>query len=265
MTVSLVTTPDDEGLVRWRMPVAIYHPSQLFRDGIKGLLERSSVTVVATGPTIAKTCLPRAVERQAAIVIFGLPSDRDLAAEIAGHDFRDPAVPRMVLLVDEVDDDLVCLAADAGIYAVLTTNVSGEVLCCSLELVALGQYIFPPLRRGKRDDRCDGRKELALSHAQLSVGRVQIDMHFSEREAQILRCLTAGASNKHIARELEVADATVRFHIRGVLRKLRVNNRTQAALWGLEYFNAFPPSALVDSRPAHQSETLRQVTPLPLA
>ena len=40
-----------------------------------------------------------------------------------------------------------------------------------------------------------------------------------------------GASNKHIARELQIAEATVKVHVKSVLRKIRVKNRTQAAMW----------------------------------
>jgi two-component system nitrate/nitrite response regulator NarL len=58
----------------------------------------------------------------------------------------------------------------------------------------------------------------------------------SEREAQILRCLTQGASNKLIARELGVAEATVKVHIKAILRKVKAANRTQAAMWAAGHF-----------------------------
>ena len=57
--------------------------------------------------------------------------------------------------------------------------------------------------------------------------------HLSEREGQILRCLVSGFSNKAIARQLSLAEATVKVHIKSVLRKLQATNRTQAAVWAL--------------------------------
>jgi two-component system nitrate/nitrite response regulator NarL len=60
----------------------------------------------------------------------------------------------------------------------------------------------------------------------------------SDREAQILRCLTQGASNKLIARELGVAEATVKVHIKAILRKVKAVNRTQAAMWAAGYLNS---------------------------
>jgi two-component system, NarL family, nitrate/nitrite response regulator NarL len=53
----------------------------------------------------------------------------------------------------------------------------------------------------------------------------------STRETQILNCLRQGAPNKAIARRLDVAEATVKVHIKAILRKIGVANRTQAAMW----------------------------------
>jgi two-component system nitrate/nitrite response regulator NarL len=58
---------------------------------------------------------------------------------------------------------------------------------------------------------------------------------FSDREAQILRLLTTGASNKLIARELGLAEATIKVHIKAILRKAKAANRTQAAIWATQH------------------------------
>jgi two-component system nitrate/nitrite response regulator NarL len=47
-----------------------------------------------------------------------------------------------------------------------------------------------------------------------------------------------GAPNKVIARKLDVAEATVKVHIKAILRKIRVANRTQAAMWAVNHFSA---------------------------
>ena len=55
------------------------------------------------------------------------------------------------------------------------------------------------------------------------------------REAEILRCLVDGAPNKMIARKLDVAEATVKVHVKAILRKIGVANRTQAAMWASQH------------------------------
>lgn len=60
----------------------------------------------------------------------------------------------------------------------------------------------------------------------------------SEREAQILDGLVKGHANKVIARTWDIAEATVKVHMKSILRKIHVGNRTQAAIWALE--NGYP-------------------------
>ena len=63
---------------------------------------------------------------------------------------------------------------------------------------------------------------------------IRIPHGLTEREEQVLRGLVKGHSNKVIARNCGVAEATIKVHIKSLLRKLRVANRTQAAIWALE-------------------------------
>jgi two-component system, NarL family, nitrate/nitrite response regulator NarL len=57
----------------------------------------------------------------------------------------------------------------------------------------------------------------------------------SEREGQILKGLMKGHSNKVIARMCDVTEATIKVHMKSILRKIRVANRTQAAIWAFEH------------------------------
>ena len=56
----------------------------------------------------------------------------------------------------------------------------------------------------------------------------------SPREKLILRCLVEGDSNKSIAKKIDIAEATVKVHVKAILRKLRVHSRAQAAIWGMK-------------------------------
>jgi two-component system, NarL family, nitrate/nitrite response regulator NarL len=53
------------------------------------------------------------------------------------------------------------------------------------------------------------------------------------RERQILRLIASGKSNKHIARELNISDGTVKGHVKNLLRKLNLQSRLEAAVWFL--------------------------------
>jgi two-component system nitrate/nitrite response regulator NarL len=58
-----------------------------------------------------------------------------------------------------------------------------------------------------------------------------LSTHMTERENQILACLVNGLTNKVIARQLGSTEATVKVHVKSIIRKLWVKNRTQAAIW----------------------------------
>jgi len=91
--------------------------------------------------------------------------------------------------------------------------------------------IPPHLRSGMVPDRNDS--------AGNPDGRRQIEL--SARENEILGCLVSGHSNKIIARKLDIAEATVKVHVKGLLRKMQVSNRTQAAIRAIK----FPTVAVV--------------------
>ena len=71
----------------------------------------------------------------------------------------------------------------------------------------------------------------------------------SRREMLILRMLTQGASNKTIARNLVITELTVKVHMKAILRKLRLQNRTQAAIWARNNINETISAELVERKP----------------
>jgi two-component system nitrate/nitrite response regulator NarL len=56
----------------------------------------------------------------------------------------------------------------------------------------------------------------------------------SPREREILQALARGGSNKEIAREMDLAESTVKIHVQHILRKLGLSSRVQAAVWAIE-------------------------------
>jgi two-component system, NarL family, nitrate/nitrite response regulator NarL len=107
--------------------------------------------------------------------------------------------------------------------------------------VMLGETILPVamlsmvIDRAANADDDDDRvtvaraAETAVEDATESRGMPQL----SDREKCILNYLIEGESNKSIARKIEIAEATVKVHVKAILRKIRVQNRTQAAIWAM--------------------------------
>ncbi|HEU5016509.1 MAG TPA: response regulator transcription factor [Pseudolabrys sp.] len=66
----------------------------------------------------------------------------------------------------------------------------------------------------------------------------------SDRERQILEGLIKGHPNKVIARTCQITESTVKVHLKSILRKIQVGNRTQAAVWAME--NGYSPTEITD-------------------
>ena len=110
----------------------------------------------------------------------------------------------------------------ANLDACLLSDSSLEVLRKSLDLVMMGENVFP-FTLLLTTHPSEGE---VADYAQASNGPV-----FSDRERQVLYFLRDGRSNKFIARELQLSEATIKVHIKTLLRKIGCTNRTQAAIW----------------------------------
>ena len=73
------------------------------------------------------------------------------------------------------------------------------------------------------------------------------ELQLTDRQQAILRCLCRGDSNKLIARNFDIAESTVKIHVKSILRKIHVKNRTQAAIWAIQngLYSATNASAII--------------------
>jgi DNA-binding CsgD family transcriptional regulator len=99
------------------------------------------------------------------------------------------------------------------------------------ESVLHWEFIADLWRRGEPPLECAPPR----AETQPLDGTAQIDRALSGRESAILRCLVQGHSNKVIARTLDMTEATVKVHLKAILRKIHVSNRTQAAIWAMNH------------------------------
>jgi two-component system nitrate/nitrite response regulator NarL len=151
-------------------------------------------------------------------------------------------------------------ALNAGACGFLRQDITCDQLLKSLELIVTGQTVIYPqfwmtasqeARHDGVTDGANGASDL-LSHLESvaaatgervagedpsceSLPGGNLARGLSSRELAILRTLMEGASNKVIARRLVITEATVKVHMKAILRKLRLQNRTQAAIWARNY------------------------------
>jgi two-component system nitrate/nitrite response regulator NarL len=140
-------------------------------------------------------------------------------------------VRKLVILSDAVNDlEMLTGAYDVGACGYLDLGMASEALLKSIELVNLGQRLFPSRfvafqAREQIEARADGTRAGQLS----------------AREMEILGFVATGDSNRAIAERLKISEGTVKSHLRAITRKLGVANRTKAAIWARDH--GFMPPA----------------------
>ncbi|MGY1602500.1 response regulator [Geodermatophilus sp. SYSU D00815] len=196
----------------------------LFREALGTLLAaRPEVEVVGEAGNGAE-----AVERAAALspdvvlmdlhmpVLDGVAATRRLRAEQPGV--------RVLALTTFDDDEDVFAALRAGALGYLLKDVSADRLVEALLAARRGESALQPSVAAK----------VVAQFARLSAEpgpRPQpLVVPLSDRELEVLRLLAGGRSNREIARELFLAEGTVKNHVTNVLAKLGARDRTQAAL-----------------------------------
>jgi DNA-binding NarL/FixJ family response regulator len=121
-----------------------------------------------------------------------------------------------------VDKEHVQGLVDQGAAGLISTDVSADVAMAALKLVAAGGRYIPPdlLQRPARPSQ----ERMSTVALRTAFGQL------TRREAQVLELVAKGLSNKEVAKQLGLAEATVKIHVRSTLRKMKAKNRTQLAL-----------------------------------
>jgi two-component system nitrate/nitrite response regulator NarL len=204
--------------------------SQLSREGLKSLLADSVFTSTSEAKTLDEAhrilSAMHAEDRysQLMLVDFHGSSCGD-DGEILHRIRLDYPGVKVVALGDSVMIRLLSQICPMDIDGFILDDIPAVALIHSLHLVALGQKIFPP-------------GPLATTAAPSNLAkpvRPDATNGLSIQERKILELLLVGASNKSIARDLKISEATVKVHIRHILRKVHARNRTEAAIWAVEH------------------------------
>ena len=212
--------------------------NSLLRDGVAKILRsanfRVSVSVYRTDRFL--TC--KAGPRKALFLLVHTDDSFDEVAEQISLIRKNHPDARIAVIADRYRLDELVSAFRAGANGYFIDVMACDVFIKSIELVMMGEIVLPPAflshilgPHGSQADHTSHREQ--GSNAIYVAGDNAIEPQLSPREKLIVRCLVEGDSNKSIARKMDIAEATVKVHVKAILRKIRVHNRTQAAIWGM--------------------------------
>jgi DNA-binding NarL/FixJ family response regulator len=137
---------------------------------------------------------------------------------------------QVIVLTTFDDDEAVFEGLRAGAVGYLLKDVSSDKLAEAVRAAARGESFLQPAIAAKVVAEFARLGQTAVAAAPNQNQTLAEPL--SERELEVLACLSQGASNKEIAAQLFIAEGTVKNHITNILGKLGVTDRTQAALRG---------------------------------
>jgi DNA-binding NarL/FixJ family response regulator len=189
--------------------ILVADDERLFRAGLRLLLERApAIRVVAEAATGAEAVAQYALHRpDVALLDLRFP---DMCGVEAIRAIREQfLIARIVVLTACAGDEDVYQSLRAGARAYLSKDATPEELIDCIERVHRGETIVPPPAAAKLAERTAGPG-------------------LTDRELAVLRLIAAGRSNKEIAADLYITEGTVKTHVKHILERLGVQDRTQA-------------------------------------
>ncbi len=196
----------------------------LFRRGLTALLARDPQLQVVGDAADAGEALRRAEELQPDLILLDnhLPGVNGVDA-LPGLREAVPGVRVLMLTVSEDEHDLAA-ALRGGANGYLLKTIEGDALVAAIMRAMRGESVVAEEMTGKL---VAAYRDAALPVPAPPASKIE---QLSPREQEILRGIARGASNKEIARDLGIAETTVKIHVQHVLRKLDVSSRVQAAV-----------------------------------
>jgi DNA-binding NarL/FixJ family response regulator len=205
----------------------------LYRAALSSLIERNNGFRRAAESTTRVDDVEQALESEVAMVLI----DFDLFPQ-DGHDLPalerllDVVAPRPVVIVcSELDSDECQAVLRHGISGVVAKSSGGDVLCDALDSARRGQVW---LDRALLTDLDDSQ---ARRRARSEAAKIE---QLTPREREIFQVACTGVTNKQIAEQLSISEATVRHHLGSIFAKLGVSTRSELVVYGYRYKLASP-------------------------
>ena len=211
--------------------------SILLMEGLARILRSTKFRILASVSCADDLLASKLRQHQPLLIVVHTGDDFEAALEQIEH-FRDqhPGC-RIAIVADHFRPHELISAFRAGANGYFV-DMTCAAFIKSLELVMMGETIFPLaflsfVLDPESEHLCEAVPGDDSNKAILVTTEDTLAPQLSSREKSVLRCLIIGDSNKCIARKMDIAEATVKVHVKAILRKIRVQNRTQAAIWGM--------------------------------
>lgn len=210
--------------------VLVVDDHTLFRRGLTALLAGDARFAVVGEAGDAGEAQRQAAALQPDVILLDnhLPGVSGVDA-LAGLREVAPGSRVLMLTVSEDERDLAA-ALRGGAHGYLLKTADSDMLASAIARAVRGESTISPEMTGKLVNAFQALRTDTEAAAPAAVDADPIHS-LSPREHEILGHIARGASNKEIARALDIAETTVKIHVQHILRKLKLSSRVQAAVY----------------------------------
>jgi len=211
--------------------IVLVHAHELFREGLRHNLASVADFRVGGEASNGQQAIQLVDYTDPDMVLMEVDLPGVNGLEVARAIKRTHPHIRIVLLSASMDGQYVVKAIRAGVAAYLPRNVSWEKLLRVLRQVQHSDYPINDLVLSLPDVA----SQVLAAFRQMAVDEDTQSVYspLSPRELQVLELVAAGRTNKEIAAQLDISNQTVKNHVSSILRKLAVNDRTQAVVYAM--------------------------------
>ena len=216
-----------------RIKILLVDDHALFRLGMRNILEREPDFEIVAEAEDSRSAFDTAAEFTPDIVLMDLSLPSPGGIETTQRVKREvPAAGIIVLAVSE-DEDQLFDAIKAGAAAFILKDVGPDDLVTIIRRVNTGEYLINDKVFAKPSVASRVLKEFR-ELAVYGQDAAPIFAPLSPREVEILDNIAQGMTNKQVAYALSISEQTVKNHMSSILRKLSVNDRTQAVVYAMK-------------------------------
>lgn len=217
-----------------RIRVLIADDHALLREGLHKVLSMEPDIEVVGEAADGEDVVMQALALRPDVVLMdvnmpqggGLAATRRIRQEL-------PEVNIIVLTVHD-DSEYVAELINAGAKGYILKDVEPARVVEAVRTVSRGEAFIPPALMTKFIQHLQGTAETAAEGG-AAVQRAKGAYQLTERELEVLQLIVDGKSNREIADILIISEKTVKNHVTNILRKLDLNDRTQAAVFALRH------------------------------
>jgi DNA-binding NarL/FixJ family response regulator len=215
-----------------RTKILLVDDHALFRVGMRNILEREPDFDVVGEAEDSRSALDASIETSPDIILMDLSLPSPGGIETTQRIKRELPSTGIIVLAVEEDEDALFDAIKAGAAAFILKDVGPDDLVTIIRRVGQGEYLINDKVFSKPAVASRVLKEFR-ELAVYGQEAAPIFAPLSPREVEILDNIAQGMTNKQVAYALSISEQTVKNHMSSILRKLSVNDRTQAVVYAM--------------------------------